>query len=154
MYRKNNRRIKAECRYGEVWGITSIPSCSWRAESDLQQGRLEAVRYSPRAAPTRLARPARLYGTTLVATSCYVSARHAQAPPGSRTHGGYVRVCQYVALSYFALSCLVTKRRYLSQGDLVGSTQTKALCSSWALSYSRAHAVDPFWSCVRYDALW
>ena len=116
-YEKINRRRKAECRYGEHWGITAIPTCSWRGESNLQQGRLEAVRYSPRAAPTCLARPARLCGTSLATTSCYVCSRHAQAPHGSRTNGGYVSVCQYVALSYFAISSLVAKPRYPSQGD-------------------------------------
>ena len=77
------------------------------------------MRYSPRAVPTRLARPARLYGTTLAANSFYVCSRHAQAPHGSRTHGGYVPVCQYVDLSYFVLSYLVAKPRYLSWGDFL-----------------------------------
>ena len=70
-YRKNNRHIKAQCRYGEHWGTIAFPTCSWRVESGPQQGRFEAVRYSPRAVPTRLGRPACLYHTTLAANSCY-----------------------------------------------------------------------------------
>ena len=71
---KHNRHIKAQCWYVKNWGIIAFPTCSWRVESDPQQECLEAVRYSPRAVPTRLGRPARLsYRTTLAATSCYYS---------------------------------------------------------------------------------
>ena len=58
--------MKAQCRYGEHWGITAFPTtCSWRVKSGPQQGRLETVRYSPGAVPTRLGQLARLYRTTL-----------------------------------------------------------------------------------------
>ena len=65
---KNNRHIEAQCRYGEHWGVIAFPTCSRRVESGPQQGRLEAVRYSPRAVATRLGRPAGLYRTTLAVT--------------------------------------------------------------------------------------
>ena len=63
-----------------------------RGESDRQQGRLEAMRFSPRAVPTGQERPARLYRTTLAATSCYACSSHAQALHGSRAHDGCVPV--------------------------------------------------------------
>ena len=45
-------------RYGEHCEIIAFPICSWRVESGPQQGRLEAVRYSPRAVLMRLGLPA------------------------------------------------------------------------------------------------
>ena len=123
---KNTRHIKAKRWYGEHWGIIAFPTCSWRVESGPQQGRLEAVRYSPRAIPTCLGRPARLYRTTLAATSCYYTF--------------LIEPRRMLLILIFLLFWSPNPGLFL-RAIFLGSTQKWALLYYWALSYWQAYTV-------------
>ena len=79
------------------WGIIAFPTYSWRVELDLQQGRLEGVRYSPRAVPSR---------RLLVCTAQLQRQLHA-------TTRFLLNLGPHVVLSYMALLYLVAKPRPL-----------------------------------------